>query len=384
MNLKDLQTPALILDREKLKRNSQRMTRHLRDQGVNLRPHMKTSKSIDVARVALENNFGGITVASLNEAEYFASHGIRDITYGVCISPDKIDRARDLLDSGVELTVITDSALVAKAIADSTSGRNDDRQLNVLAEIDCGEHRTGIAAQSEQLLTIAKHIDASCGVTFAGVFTHAGHSYGCSSIDEICAVADDERQAVLRAAEYLHENGISCEVRSVGSTPTALHGKSFEGVTEVRAGIYQFNDLFQMEIQSCEMGDIALSVLATVISHDKQRNRLLIDAGGLALSKDRSTAKTQHDYGFGRLLHHSGRDFSQALNVINTHQEHGEVSSEEALPFDELPIGSRVRVLPNHACMTGAMYDRYYIVDGSDEKISAVWPRTNGWEVYRS
>lgn len=378
MQLSEIQTPALILDRQKMQANIDRMTGLIASRGIKLRPHLKTCKSIDVARFALEKNFGGITVATLNEAEYFAGFGIHDILYGVCVTPDKFGRVKELQQKRVSMTLITDSLSVASLLTDLAPVGGT--SVKVMVEVDCGEHRTGVLADDPALVDIAQCLHESGKVEFAGVFTHAGHSYQCRSIAEIERVAEDERLAVVRAADILRDRGIPCDNVSVGSTPTALHAISTEGITEVRAGVYVFNDLFQAVLQSCEVKDIAVSVLATVISHDRLRNRMLIDAGGLALSKDRSTAATDFDAGYGRLINAVGEDVFANLCVTDTHQEHGEISSTEPLPFDQLPVGARVRVLPNHSCMTSAMYDCYHVVDGQNDKLVAVWPRTNGWQ----
>lgn len=164
----------------------------------------------------------------------------------------------------------------------------------------------------------------------------------------------------------------------MGSTPTALHGKNYDGITEVRCGVYMFGDLFQSEIGSCSQGDIAVSVLSSVIGQRRPENRVLIDAGFLALSKDRSTANTPHDVGYGRVADIAGTLGLGDVTVVGVHQEHGMVEGRTPLPFDRLPVGARVRVLPNHACITSAAYDRYHVIDGSDEVV-AVWPRCNGW-----
>lgn len=378
MRLSDIQTPALILDRQKLTANIERMTGHINSLGIRLRPHLKTCKSIDVARIALKDNFGGITVATLNEAEYFSGFGINDILYGVCFTPDKLGWVTELQHKGVSMTLITDSLSVARLLADQAP--HGGPVVKVMIEVDCGEHRTGVLPDDPVLVEIAQCLHASDRLEFAGVFTHAGHSYHCRSIHDIQRVAEDERQAVVNAVDTLTARGIPCASVSIGSTPTALHAASVAGVTEVRAGVYVFNDLFQSVLQSCGIEDIAVSVLATVISHDRRGNRILIDAGGLALSKDRSTAGTDQDAGYGRLINNLGENVFADLYVTDTHQEHGEISSTDPLPFDQLPIGARVRVLPNHSCMTCAAYGCYHVVDGNSEDITAIWRRTNGWQ----
>ena len=212
--------------------------------------------------------------------------------------------------------------------------------------------------------------------------THAGHSYRCRTIEEVAKIAEDERSGVVTAAERLRAEGLPCETISVGSTPTGLHARDLTGVTEVRAGVYMFGDMFQAQICSCGVNDLAVSVMAEVTGHRAEYNRLLVDAGALALSKDRSTELVPNDVWFGLVSDLNGTPYSPQLIVSRVHQEHGQVDGEFGAPLDDLPIGTRVRVFPNHVCMTAAMYDRYYVVDseaGSGDEVVAVWPRINGW-----
>ena len=376
MRLADLPTPALVLDRARLRRNIQAMTDRYKTLGVRLRPHLKTSKSVDVARMAVEGHFGGITVSTLKEAEHFGAHGFKDILYAVCISPTKLGQAAALIKSGVALTIITDDLEAAKAIA--AGGKDLGVVFDVLVEVDCGERRSGIPAESDALMEIARTLHAGPGSRLAGIMVHAGHSYTCRTLEAAAEIAEVERSTGVRAAERLRAAGLPSGTVSMGSTPTALHGKNYDGITEVRCGVYMFGDLFQSEIGSCGPGDIAVSVLSAVIGQRRPENRVLIDAGFLALSKDRSTANTPHDVGYGRVADIAGTLGLGDVTVVGVHQEHGMVEGRTPLPFDRLPVGARVRVLPNHACITSAAYDRYHVIDGSDE-IVAVWPRCNGW-----
>ena len=127
------------------------------------------------------------------------------------------------------------------------------------------------------------------------------------------------------------------------------------------------------------MQDIAISVLASVIAHDPVRNSLVVDAGALALSKDRSTQKSPVDYGYGLLVKADGSRFRNDLIVNGVHQEHGEVTSDAPIPYEELPVGSVVRILPNHVCMTAASYDRYFVTDGDGLSVVDEWEKTGGW-----
>ena len=215
------------------------------------------------------------------------------------------------------------------------------------------------------------------GPAMRGVMTHGGHSYAGRSTADMEAVAEQERAAAVGAAERLRTAGHAVGIVSVGSSPTALHARHLQGVTEVRAGVYMFGDLFQASIGTHAQEDIAVTVLAAVIGLRPAEHRLLVDAGGLALSKDRSTQPTT-DLGFGLLLDALGRPAYGRSVVVQAYQEHGVIALDPALPFPDLHIGSLVRIAPNHVCMTAATHDRYWVVDASDTVV-AEWPRVNGW-----
>ena len=378
MKLSELETPALILDRPRLAANIAAMSARMKDHGVDLRPHLKTAKSADVARLATAAHSGAITVSTLAEAAYFTRSGFRGITSAVGITPAKLPRVARLGRDGVRLAVITDSAEVAREIgrtADCGAG------IGVFIKIDSGLGRAGISPDDPALIEIARALEDGPSAVLRGVLTHAGHSYGCATTAEIETVAEAERQAVVGAAERLGDAGMACPEVSVGSSPTARFGRGFAGVTEVRPGVYMFQDAFQAGLGCCRLDDVALSVLAAVVGHRRDLNMLLIDAGGLALSKDRSTEGQAEDVGFGLVYDEACERRMSGLRVSAVHQEHGLVTSVDGnarLPFDSLPIGARVRVIPNHACMTAAAYDRYHVVDGGDE-IVAEWERVVGW-----
>ena len=342
--------------------------------GVNLRPHLKTAKSINVAQRILDLTSGGITVSTLREAEYFQQQGIEDILYAVSIEPSKFPYAAAIAARGVQLTVILDSLEVATALADYRPPAGV--QFRVLIEIDCGEHRTGLPVDSDQLVAIAACLSESKATHFAGVLTHAGHSYQCRSADEIRKVAAEERDAVVLASQRLKQSGFQCETVSVGSTPTASLAENLEGITEARPGVFVFYDLFQVGLGVCSPKDIALSVLTSVLSNQPGNGRAFVDAGGLALSKDRSTSALPTDLGYGRVCDVDGQMLDDLI-VSNVHQEHGQI---DLAPYDQplFPIGRRLRILPNHACMTAAAYESYYVVDGGE--VLDRWPRISGWD----
>jgi D-serine deaminase-like pyridoxal phosphate-dependent protein len=365
MNVADLPTPCLVLDRSILLRNIARMAETLARQGVPLRPHMKTAKSIDVARLALAGQPGGITVSTLAEAEYFAAHGIADILYAVGITPEKLAQVAKLNDAGARVAVITDDPDTASAIAAHPGAPR------ALIEIDTGEARGGVGPDDDALLEIASRL----GPHLAGVMTHAGHSYAGRTAADMTRIAEAERDGVVRAAQRLRAAGHGVPIVSMGSSPTALHAETLPGITEIRAGVYMFGDLFQAEIATHELADIAVTVLASVIG--RRHGQVLIDAGGIALSKDRSTQATLIDYGYGLALDVDGKPSLGPSLVQRAYQEHGVVALNPAVTT-KLPIGTKLRIAPNHTCMTVAAHDRYYVTDGGRE-IVAVWPRVNGW-----
>lgn len=341
--------------------------------GVKLRPHLKTLKSIDAARVAIDPTHGGIAVSTLREANYFSCHGIDDIQYAVCITPDKLLQARKIAHCASCFSFFIDSIDMAQAIAALPAAD----WCNVWIEIDSGEHRTGLAPGDPRITEIAGLL-RHAGATLAGVATHGGHSYGARSADEIAAIAEQERAAVVTAAGRLRAAGYDVPGVSAGSSPTATHMTSAEGLTEIRAGVYTAGDLFQAGIGTHGEDDIAVSVLASVIGRDEARGRIVIDAGGLALSKDRSTAALPHDLGYGVVLDAEGNATLGRLIVNGVHQEHGEMDNVAPEVFARLPIGAKVRVLPNHVCMTAAPYDHYLVVE-SDTEIVDRWDKIWGW-----
>jgi len=213
MQLEDLRTPCLVLDRGILKRNLERMSSAIHRHGVSLRPHLKTAKSAAVAEMAVAGEAGGITVSTLAEAEYFAERGFLDITIAAGTTPQKLERVEALANRGVRLNVITDDRDMASAIAAQRA------HYKAFIEIDSGEARGGVDPFGEDLLEIGRTL----GDKLKGVLTHAGHSYDCRTVDGIQRVAEQERNAVVTAARRLRDAGLACEVVSVGSTPTMSH-----------------------------------------------------------------------------------------------------------------------------------------------------------------
>ena len=347
--------------------------------GARLRPHLKTAKCIEVARMVLANQSGGITVSTLKEAEYFFEHGITDLLYAVGIAPVKLDHVADLTKRGATITIILDSLEQVETAA--RKARTHGVALPVMIEIDSDGHRSGVTPDDPLLVEIGRMLHRSQGLQLEGVLTHAGQSYGCETIAEIRRFSVMEREGAVRCAENLYRAGLPCPTVSIGSTPTATYAMDYIGVTEVRAGVYMFSDLKMAGLDVCSIDDLALSVAASVIGHQRQKGWLITDAGWMALSQDRGTSRQKIDQGYGVVCDIEGRPYPDLI-VVDAYQEHGIIARRPGLEKDvewhKFPIGSMVRILPNHACATGAMHDRYYVVDGTAEVIS-IWPRINGY-----
>lgn len=373
----ELDTPALVLDVARMERNIARLTQRLSALGVRFRPHVKTAKSVDVARRLFPGGRGPITVSTLKEAEYFAAAGMTDITYAVGLAPAKIARLRSLVARGIDVSVIIDSEEQARALA--AAARRGGAMPAVLLEIDCDGHRGGLAPSDGRLVAIAG-IVRDGRVELRGVLTHAGKSYRCREGIGLPEAAEAERAAAVAAAELLRSHGHATPVVSVGSTPTAHFARDLSGVTEVRAGVFVFFDLVMRGIGVCALDDIALSVLATVIGHRPEKGWILIDAGWTALSRDRGTASHPVDQGYGLVCDADGTPYPDLI-VADVSQEHGIITvrpgSGAVLP--DIPVGAQVRILPNHACATGAQHELYHVVRTGSRDIVATWPRMRGW-----
>ncbi len=377
MQISELPTPCLILDHDKLNSNITMMNARMRGHGVLLRPHVKTAKSLDVARLINNGDTGPITVSTLKEAEYFFSGGFDDILYAVSIVPARLERVKTLMEQGCRLKLILDNIDIAGQLGIAGDAMNT--QFEVLIEIDCDGHRAGLKPEDPQVLELATLLANQPGTVFKGFMTHAGGSYDCQTPEQIKQHAAREAKAIVDCAGIVRQAGLSCDITSVGSTPTATFADDLSGVSEVRAGVYVFQDLFQVGLGVCGLQDIALTVLTTVLSHKPEQNRLIIDAGGLALSKDHSTASQSLDCHYGLVCDAASGELIEGLQVQAVNQEHGLVSSTNgAMDFSRFPIGSQLRVLPNHACMTAAAHDRYYLLD-TDGLLNDCWLRCNGW-----
>lgn len=375
--LHDLPTPCLVLDRPRLQRNISRMADRATELGVLLRPHLKTPKSIEVARLLLARRARGITVSTLAEAEYFAGHGLHDQFYALPLAPDKIPRIAALMRGGSSVLCVAHDADAVAALAKAAAAEGI--VLPLVIDVDVDHHRSGVEAADPDFMAMARAIHAAPSLALRGIMIYAGASYEAPDTDAIAALAERIRAGGVAARDALRSAGLPCDVVSYGSSPGTLFARSLDGVTESRAGVYPFQDLFQAGIGACAVDDIALSVLTTVVARQPRQRRLFVDAGGLALSKDRSTAGHAFDAGYGLVCDLDGQPIP-GLIVSAASQEIGTVTSRDGAPIDPaaFPVGRRLRILPNHSCITAAAHQRYHLVDGGAE-VTAVWDRVNGW-----
>ncbi len=377
MNLDTLSTPAALVDTDRMQRNIARMQQRMEALGVAFRPHVKTAKCLPVAQAQRARGARGITVSTLKEAEQFFAAGFDDILYAVGMVAAKLPQAAALIARGCKLRIIADSEVAARAIADFAAQQG--MRFEVWIEVDTDGHRSGVKPESDELLAIGRVLHEGAATTLGGVMTHAGGSYALHTPEALQAMAEQERSLCVRAAERLRAAGRPCPNVSVGSTPTALSAAQLAGVTEVRAGVYVFFDLVMANIGVCTPDDIALSVLTTAIGHQKEKGWVIVDAGWMAMSRDRGTQSQLHDYGYGQICDAHGA-VAAGYTMSSANQEHGIVSRAGEPDPDvasRFPIGMRLRVLPNHACATGAQFPEYHAISGNE--VGTSWPRFYGW-----
>lgn len=369
-------TPCLLLDWGRMEANIDRLASHLESLDVPLRPHVKTCKNIDIARWLIAGQPGGITVSTLAEADYFFDHGIDDILYAVGIAPGKLPEISSRIEKGMNLRIILDHPDTARAVTEAA--KRLDTRFRVLVEIDADGERAGIRPDDRALIDTAQQlVQGNCHLD--GVLVHAGGSYHCDGIEAMRGMAETERDCATAAADTLRQAGFDCPIVSVGSTPTATFAEDLSGVSEVRAGVHVFQDLVQAGLGVCRIEDIAISVLAEVIGHRRNPDQVVIDAGWMALSRDRGTADQPIDQGYGVVCNERGEVIDDVI-VLATNQEHGIAGfrDQRSLDLDDFPVGTRLRILPNHACATAGQHDGYWLLD-SNYRPERWLARCRGW-----
>ena len=363
--LADVRTPAAVLDLDVLERNVAAMAAKARALGVALRPHAKTHKCVEVARLQREHGAAGLAVATVPEARAFAAAGFDDITWAVPVVPCRLDEVVDLARRiAFRVLVESDAATDALERAAGEAGL----RLHVWLEVDSGQHRTGVDPEAAPAAALARRLAASPHLSFDGILTHAGQGYTARDRDELVRAAVAERDVMVAFAARLEREGVAATGVSIGSTPTLAVATDLAGITEVRPGNYAFNDFVQAANGVCRVEDCALSVLATVISHQNGAGHAVVDAGALALSKDLGPSDGARQRGYGPLLKGlAGGELDPVLRVRGVTQEHGVVAGGGPADVEgRLAVGEKVRILANHSCLAAALFDEYVVVRGED------------------
>ncbi len=372
VRIDDLQTPAALVDLDRLEANAQRMAEKALRLGVRLRPHVKTHKCIEAARIQTDLHFGGVTVSTLAEAQAFAAGGFTDITYAVPIAPQKVTAAADLHAEIDSLNLLIDHPDAVRAVEEAAASRGI--TLPVFLEIDCGGGRSGVDPASDLAQVLVRRLADSDHIDFRGLLTHAGHAYRARSREEAYEVACEERNLLTAFAAEVRDLGVAVSEVSVGSTPTVRAIDDLTGVTEVRPGNYLFFDAFQLAIGSCDFDDVAFSVLATVISVHTDHARAVVDAGAAALSMDPGPILVNPECGFGMPVTLEDQYPLPGLRIVGLTQEHGTLVGPGV---EALRPGTRLRILPNHSCLSAACFSRYHVLRGTE--VVDEWHPVRGW-----
>lgn len=340
----ELTTPAVVVDLDAVERNVRRMAEKLSGLGIRHRPHVKTHKSVQLARLQVAAGASGITVAKLAEAEVFAKAGFQDIllAYPV-VGADKLARFQ-ALHADINLLSVVDSEVVASGL--SQVGIETGRPVRVLIEIDGGMHRGG-RQPGRDAVEFAASIRRLPGIQVVGLMGYFGQIYQRQPGDGLIQEARREAEALRQTAELFREAGWELEVISAGSSPSSKLGENLIGVTEVRAGNYIFNDVAALTLGLAEEADCALRVVATVVSTPVP-GCATVDAGSKTLSTDR----VHHREGYGWVVGHPD------VSIAALNEEHGMLRYDPAAT--SFSVGDRVEIIPNHACVVPNLFSHVY------------------------
>lgn len=355
--LSSLPTPALVVDRAVIERNIAEMAQSMRDLGVALRPHWKTSKMVEAARLQQQAGCAGFTCATPAEVDCLLDHGYTDLTWAhQPVGPSKAAFAVAANRRGT-VRVALDSLEAAAPLAEAAKGAGV--VVPYLIEVDTGLGRAGVAP--DQVVGLAGKLASLAGLKFEGAITHAGHLSGFG--DDRSGLEREGRavgRTMVKIAQALGKAGFSVTTVSVGSTPGSTSTPAVPGITEARPGTYVFNDANQVTLGSTDLSGCALTVAARVVSAPRP-GEAIIDAGSKAMSSDGPTSGV----GFGRVIAEDGRYAD--LDFFKANEEHGFLRGPEVRT---LGVGDLVRIVPNHACATVNMWSQAVVVgeDGNLEE----------------
>lgn len=360
VTLTSLRTPAVLIDADRLERNLERMQAAADARRIRLRPHAKTHKALEVARLQLARGAAGICCAKLGEAEVFARAGVDDIRLPYPLHPSNAERVVALLDA-TRLSFIVDDLAVAREW--SRMMRDARRQVDVLIKVDVGFHRCGIDPERADAAEIVARVAELPGLRLRGLLSHAGHGYGASSDQEMAAIAAAETRVLLTLAEAASGLGVAVDEISVGATPTARFSLQQDGITEMRPGNYAYYDRTQVGLGAAAWTDCALTVLARVVS-TPAADRIILDSGSKTLTNDVARGYGSMPGAGVIFTDLSAETPDPSLLIDRLSEEHATVRVLEGGP--RLQTGDLVRVLPNHSCVVSNLVDAVWIVRGDD------------------
>lgn len=369
MNYESLRTPYFLVDRGKMQANCDALLSKAKELGVSIRPHIKTHKTREGAFMQHGGGkVGPVTVSTLAEAE-FLSDECSDMLYGFPITPDKFPAIAEL-NVSKDVAVVSDSPDVLRKLSEYLKGL--ETNVPVYLKVDAGASRAGFHhSRIGDIASASRLVEQLPHLSFTGLMTHAHHSYASRSREESLSYTREENENLKSLLEGLNSEGIHPPVISTGSTPTTMLQTEAGVSTEIRPGNYVFYDRFQSDIGTCDREQIACFVMARVSGHYPDRNQLLIDAGALAFSKDQGAKHVRNEVTYGEAYH-----FPE-IQVQEISQEHGLAGSNTPIDFEEFPIGSLIRFIPNHSCLTAACFNKYYIED--EGEIIDIWEPAKGW-----
>jgi len=365
MFVDELLTPALLVDAEILERNLSRMQKKISQLGSSLRPHIKTHKCIEIGKRQRELGARGITVSTFYEAEEFAKAGFSDITWAFPLPPVYAVPVAKLAGR-ITLRIVIDSKEAIQTLEEACVLHRV--PVHVWLKVDCGYHRAGVDPALPLAEELVRTLNTSKSLIFDGILSHSGHAYFGASRREITDVANQERDVMVAFAERMRRNGYRVPSVSIGSTPSMSVIENLDGVTEVRPGNYCFYDRTMVDLGVCGPEDCAVSVLASVISHQPGASHFVIDAGALALSKDTGVSRAGENPSMGSVFEDYGKKrLHERVTLKTLSQEHGKVVANNPSAIEGgFPTGEKIRILENHSCLTVAQFDEYKVVRGNE------------------
>jgi D-serine deaminase-like pyridoxal phosphate-dependent protein len=349
-----LPTPQVLVDNRRVHANIDRMQQAATARGISLRPHAKTHKIPQIARLQVQRGAAGICCAKVGEAEVFADAGIGNIRLPYPVHPVNAPRILSLM-TRAEISIIVDDVEVARGWSDAMVAER--QVLDLLVKVDVGFHRCGIDPESHEAADAVRTIADLPGIRLLGLLSHAGHAYSASTERELHEIAHRERDWLL---ELAGRAGLDSPEISVGATPTARYSLELDGITELRPGNYVYFDRTQLGLGAARGQDCALTVLARVVSRPAE-DRIILDCGSKTLSSDVARGFRAAP-GYGVILADlESDDVDDDLVIERLSEEHATVKARRR---SALKTGDLVRVLPNHSCVVSNLVDAVQLVDG--------------------